>query len=359
MAGLIRRFFPGGNTSVGFYSYYDYIINKDANRIIILKGGPGTGKSSLMKKVAKELLEKGYDVEFHHCSSDSDSIDGLVVPQLNVAMVDGTAPHVIEPRFPGAVDEIINLGQYWNEENLVKNKASIIESIEKNGKFFKRAYYYFGAAKLIEEDTIWKHKEALNTKKINQYSMDIMNEIYPKTSSIERLGKERHLFGSAFTPKGYIDFTLEHINKDYKIYYLMGAVGTGKSSVLKNIYEKAIALGFDVEVMHTPLIPEKIMTVIIKPLKIVVSTSDLVKDCCDQIIDTNAFLNKKHLEGYTQDIEDNKKIFDDLIKIGMNNITRAKENHDKIEGYYISNMDFNPYNDIKDYIVNKMIKLGQ
>ncbi|EOD00458.1 ATPase [Caldisalinibacter kiritimatiensis] len=94
MSGKFRRVFPGGNTSRGFFSYYDYIIEEDANRIFVIKGGPGTGKSSLMKKVAKVMLEKGYDIEYHHCSSDNDSIDGIVIPKLRVAMIDGTAPHV-------------------------------------------------------------------------------------------------------------------------------------------------------------------------------------------------------------------------------------------------------------------------
>lgn len=94
MVGKIKRVFPGGNTSEGFYSYYNYIIEEDANRIFVVKGGPGTGKSSMMKKVAKEMLDRGYDVEYHHCSSDNNSIDGIVIPQLRVAMIDGTAPHV-------------------------------------------------------------------------------------------------------------------------------------------------------------------------------------------------------------------------------------------------------------------------
>ncbi|MTI67521.1 MAG: ATPase [Firmicutes bacterium] len=94
MAGSIRHLIPGGNTSKGFYSYYDYIIEKDANRIFVIKGGPGVGKSSMMKKIGQEMLDKGYDVEYHHCSSDNNSLDGLVIQKLNVAFLDGTAPHV-------------------------------------------------------------------------------------------------------------------------------------------------------------------------------------------------------------------------------------------------------------------------
>ena len=52
MKGRVRKMFPGGNTSQGFYSYYRYILPEDAKRIFIIKGGPGTGKSVFMREVA-------------------------------------------------------------------------------------------------------------------------------------------------------------------------------------------------------------------------------------------------------------------------------------------------------------------
>ena len=84
MKGKMRKLFPGANTSNGFYSYFDYIIPKDVNRIFCLKGGPGVGKSSLMKKVAKEFVERGYDVEVFPCSSDPASLDAVVIKKLKV-----------------------------------------------------------------------------------------------------------------------------------------------------------------------------------------------------------------------------------------------------------------------------------
>ena len=94
--GMIRHMFPGGNSSRGFFSYYSYILpQEEARRIFIIKGGPGVGKSTFMKKAGQELVERGYDVEFMHCSSDNNSLDGMVVPKLGIAMIDGTAPHVV------------------------------------------------------------------------------------------------------------------------------------------------------------------------------------------------------------------------------------------------------------------------
>src|SRR5699024_5665927 len=66
----IRRMFPGGNTSHGFYHLHDNIIGLDRNKLYILKGMPGGGKSSLMKEIGKRALEEGFTLEYHHCPSD-------------------------------------------------------------------------------------------------------------------------------------------------------------------------------------------------------------------------------------------------------------------------------------------------
>ena len=62
-----------------------------------------------MKTIGHEMVEKGYDVEFFHCSADPDSLDGVHIPALKLALIDGTSPHVIDPRFPGGFDESVNL----------------------------------------------------------------------------------------------------------------------------------------------------------------------------------------------------------------------------------------------------------
>ncbi|HHY39366.1 MAG TPA: ATPase [Clostridia bacterium] len=89
----MKRVFPGGNTPQGFYSFYDQIITPDATRILVIKGGPGVGKSTFIRTIGDEMVKYGYDVEFHHCSSDNRSLDGVVIPAIGVALIDGTSPH--------------------------------------------------------------------------------------------------------------------------------------------------------------------------------------------------------------------------------------------------------------------------
>lgn len=92
------HYFSGGNTASGFVSYYDYIF-RELDRLYIIKGAPGTGKSKLMRDIANEADNRSYKVEYYHCSSDPDSLDGIIIRDISVGVLDGTAPHVGVPRF--------------------------------------------------------------------------------------------------------------------------------------------------------------------------------------------------------------------------------------------------------------------
>ena len=75
-----RHYFPGNNTPLGFYSYYKYILGqREAHKIICIKGGPGTGKSTFMKKIGAAMAERGEDIDYLHCSADENSLDGIVL----------------------------------------------------------------------------------------------------------------------------------------------------------------------------------------------------------------------------------------------------------------------------------------
>ena len=113
------QYFLGANSPQGFYSLYDQLLPPEtANAIYIIKGGPGCGKSTLMRQVAAQAAQAGETAEYILCSGDPDSLDGVVLPRLKAALVDGTAPHVIEPKYPGVVEQYVNLGVCYDREGL-------------------------------------------------------------------------------------------------------------------------------------------------------------------------------------------------------------------------------------------------
>ena len=92
------QYFLGANSPSGFYSLYDQLISpEEARAVYILKGGPGCGKSTLMRKIAARAEESGLETEYILCSGDPDSLDAVLLPELGVALVDGTAPQGVVP----------------------------------------------------------------------------------------------------------------------------------------------------------------------------------------------------------------------------------------------------------------------
>ncbi|MGH4050697.1 MAG: PRK06851 family protein [Clostridium sp.] len=355
MQGTIKNFFPGGNTSKGFYSYYKYILKQDeARRIICIKGGPGTGKSSLMKKVSKYFNEKGYDIEHHHCSSDNNSLDGIVIKELNVAIVDATAPHVVDPINPGAVDEVLNMGDCWDEEGFKKNRHKIIGINKKVGKTFQRAYRFFGAAKLVYDDWHTYNNEALNIDKLNILKEDLKKSLFTTTPA--NIGYDRHLFATAFTPNGIITY-IENLSAGYKnIYVLKGGPGTGKSNVLEFLSTEALRRGYYVEIFHTPLIPEKIEHILIPDLNIAILTSNEINnlDLHGIVIDMKDCLNLSTLEDTKVEMQYDSTEFYSLLNKGLATIKGAKSLHDELETYFIPNMDFSKLDDVFTNVIKKL-----
>lgn len=87
-------------------------ITQNLEKRLFIKGYPGTGKSSMMKKFANEALSKGYDVQLVWCGLDSNSIDMVILPELKFCIFDSTEPHVYFPDENRLGDEIFDIAQH-------------------------------------------------------------------------------------------------------------------------------------------------------------------------------------------------------------------------------------------------------
>lgn len=105
-------------TDKGFRSYFETLFGEAGYGVMILKGGPGSGKSTLMKRVALALRSLGHEVEQIPCASDPASLDAVIDRTARRAIIDGTAPHMLDPVIPGARDALLHLGEAWDERAL-------------------------------------------------------------------------------------------------------------------------------------------------------------------------------------------------------------------------------------------------
>lgn len=341
----IKKMFPGAVTSQGFYSYYQYMIGQDANHIYVIKGGPGVGKSSFMKKVGKSMLENGYDIEYHCCSSDNGSIDGIVIPKLKIALLDGTAPHIVDPKNPGAVDEIINLGDYWNPDIMKQSREEIKACNTKVSSYFQRAYFALKEAKIALDE--WKYYTSTyqNWSHINQMTLRVEREIFKITP--KDAGNERHLFAWAHTPQGKTEY-IDTLLKDTEILYtLIGQPGTGKSTFLSKIAERAKMFGLEVEYYHNTLDPQQLDLIILPDLRIaLVSNSEpyIYSPNFKGVINILDFDQSLNMDLLAKDC--GVEITNCQIRVNqhlaraLGHSKNAKATHDLLETYYVPAMNF-------------------
>ncbi|MBQ7315081.1 MAG: hypothetical protein IJW83_03655 [Clostridia bacterium] len=140
-----RCFFAAANGYSGFRSYFhEFFRPDDYTRIFVLKGGPGTGKSRLLRSVGTVFEDSGCHVDWIFCSSDPASLDGVILMEggRRVALLDGTAPHERDAVVPGAVDTLINLGDGWDEEALILRRPDILTLTKVKQAEYKKAYEY-------------------------------------------------------------------------------------------------------------------------------------------------------------------------------------------------------------------------
>jgi len=137
----IQRYFLGANSAEGFFSCYDSFCSPEkGNFLWVIKGGPGCGKSSFMKKIGAAAEQLGMDVEYVQCSGDPDSVDGVYLPALKLGYVDGTAPHIQDVAYPAVRGAYLDLGQFYDRDLLQKRAEDIIRCTKAYKSSYQLAY---------------------------------------------------------------------------------------------------------------------------------------------------------------------------------------------------------------------------
>ena len=328
----VRHFFPGGNTSGGFVSFYDQILKKDSTgRLAVIKGGPGTGKSTFMKKIGAKLEKNGEILDYLHCSSDFHSLDGLYLPKYNTAIIDGTAPHIVDARYPASSDIVLNFCDLINEDKIKKNSKKIKKLNDDIDKNFKLAYKYLASAGELSGAMELRSGADLDQREIKNAAYNISKRLIEGFPC----GTEKSFFLSAVTPLGLKNY-LDYAFLDRYVIKLDCQVGDCGYKLLEKIISFCRNSNIDMEIYYCPLKPDKPEHIIFPNSDTVITTGNIYHSYndADEVIYYNDFAKNDY------DNSKDQAVYDTLIKEAVFMINEAKKLHDKLEEFYVNSFNF-------------------
>ena len=179
-AGRHETYFAGANSGDGFVSDYDRVLCEERfERVYIIKGGPGVGKSTAIRRCSEAASLLGADVVEYRCGSDADSLDLAVIEKdgRKTAVLDGTAPHTRDPGYPGAAAEIVDFGRAWSRAKLEGMRDIILDEAKKKADAFADAYRLLAAAKSLRRDSLRLVMRALDKAKMHSAAVRLLKKV--------------------------------------------------------------------------------------------------------------------------------------------------------------------------------------
>ncbi len=340
------QFFAAANGYTGFRSYFDKVFKTDSyERIFVLKGGPGTGKSSLLKEILNFATSECLYSESILCSSDPHSLDGVIIEKngRRFAVLDGTAPHARDAEMPGAIDEIINLGENWNSDDLRKNRKMIKELCEKKKNNYDAGYFFLkkaGELSLLKSEV---SKDLIKDKSLKSEAKSLAESLIKN----ERQGKIEYRLIDSFGRFGR--FSLDTLDKISERTITVKNIGAASFIFMSELVRRLEEAKTSVTIFPSVFSGDEIEGIYLPETK----SAILLSDSPSCTVDTENFIRKSCNTEVDTRID---SLYCALLDEAQKYFTFASDLHFELEKLYIKAMNFSRNAHFVTKIIEKIKK---
>ena len=332
------QFFLGANSAHGFSSLYDRWVDQSSLQgFYAIKGGAGCGKSTLMGRIAQQAEKAGWTVEYIRCSGDPDSLDGIYLPQKGVAMMDGTAPHCVDPIYTGATGHYVDLGAGYDRAALGAIRKEIIEATRAYRSYYPEASRCFSGA-AASRRRAWTDLHTPQTlEKTEKRAAGLLARERKNTRPAEGKRRLRFLGGPTCQGRLLLEGTVRALcQRGYEIRDDCGLAGI----LLKRLEEGFLAGGYDVISCLYPEQPDRLEHLLIPELSLAFLTGPLHELTGFRVIRTQSLVEKSAWQEGRRFLRLSNRVAQELMEEGMGYLAQAKARHDVLEELYHPHVDF-------------------
>ena len=348
-------YFAASNSRAGFHSYYEACFRNKVDTLYIIKGGPGTGKSALMRALAQASATRGYRAEYVYCSSDPDSLDAVLLygkEGKSVGFLDGTAPHLFEVSMPGVREELIDLGVFWSHKALSAREREIAALSDQKKQQYLAAYRYLAMAGECMDLMREGISACLDAERVRRLVRRLTGGI---TASTRKESECRIALREAIGMRGWVSLpTYERTAST--LCYLLPHYGM-EYEVLSEILRTGLARGADICVSYHPVCPDRINALYFPDAGISFLPAD--KDSADhpdaKRVDLRRLLIPAHLGAQRGEIRRAACLYREAIEGTCHHMQAVADAHFALEGIYSSAMDFDAKEAYTEALIERVL----
>jgi hypothetical protein len=253
-----RHYFVEGWTVCGSVSLLPGMTD-GWRRTYVLLGGPGSGKSTLIKTVGLELLDRGFEIDFWRSASDPDATAGLLLHRYGITVLDEPDLCPFPWQAPGVIEKFIDFTAFCDTQKLQAHSKEMRESLMRQRELQEllrrllREQYAPGLRRQYDQaDGSEPWRNLLSA----QFDLpDGRQESwFLARMALEKLQKSAvsQYFLQGLTPEGWLNLAPRFLT-DYDQIRLEG---NEQSEVLKWVLREARQLGQVIEIVLHPLLAE-------------------------------------------------------------------------------------------------------
>ena len=339
-----ETYFLGANSRSGFASLYRHFADEPGAFLHVIKGGPGTGKSGFMRRIAEAARARGLDTETVLCSGDPDSLDGVYIPALRQGWADGTAPHTMDPAHFGADGDYVDLGRFCRPLHLADRERVLALNAAYRARY-AAAYRWLAAAGALADAA----KAPALPNEAQEKLRRRIRGVLRRTKHGKNGGRETRRFLSAISCRGLLRLPLpEPYLQVYRIESPRGLA----PQVLQIAAEEAAALGLDRIICPSPLDPALPEALLLPGTGLALVGGSAEGTRC---LRPDALLPPESGEE-RQARRRALKTRDAALESAVAELRRAKALHDELEAVYRPYMDFAALTAFTDRTIDEIFK---
>jgi len=346
-----RALFPGAMSPDGFISCFDQLLpEQDIKRKLILKGGPGVGKSTFMRRLHASLCANGEGATLYFCSGDPDSLDAAAIPHAGLLILDGTAPHIVDPQIPGARDSLINLGACLDESSMIPRLPHIYACMNDHAAISRRARAFLKAAQVILEDNSKLIASVIDPARHSRITRAIIQSVTGCDVPRDHHPHVRSIITDAITPKG--ELSLLKDDPQIRVIRLTSLSGMDLTPVLRQISQAVLSAGWSIEEHLSPMKSGNLMHLTIPSCSMLITTHEQLSS--EMTFDFSTCISPGALLRHECTLEQGKSAAALMMQRAISAMAQAKQLHDELESFYVPNMDFGKWQTMFDAVFTSL-----